>query len=453
MFNKPVNYISILIFHFCIGILVYYVKVFSQVYTFLMLFIGLYFILKSKDKNNEVLYLMGYLVGAEVFLRMTEGNPNHEFTKYSIMLLSIIGMYFKGFNKKAAIFFIFILFLLPGIFVAVETLSLSNQEIRKTIAFNITGELALALGAMYCYGNRVSIKRLLDILLFTGLPLVCLLSYLTFYTPNLKEIITGTGSNFETSGGFGPNQVATVLGLGMFIFFARLLFSSGVLVLQVVNSFLVVFFAYRGLLTFSRGGIITAIIMIVVLVLVTFKYLNYNSRKKLTAFMIVALAGFLLTWGYTEYRTFGLMSKRYMNQDAMGREKKSKFTGREDIAKHEINEFISHPFWGIGVGRGADKRTAIYGTVITSHNEITRMLAEHGMFGFFDLLILLFVPVFHFFKNRQNLFAICFVLFWLLTINHAAMRTAAPAFIYVLSLLNINFHEPDKNSIHRQQAG
>jgi hypothetical protein len=38
-------------------------------------------------------------------------------------------------------------------------------------------------------------------------------------TPNIQDVITGTQSNFETSGGFGPNQVATFLGLGMFVFF------------------------------------------------------------------------------------------------------------------------------------------------------------------------------------------------------------------------------------------
>jgi hypothetical protein len=38
-------------------------------------------------------------------------------------------------------------------------------------------------------------------------------------------VITGTESNFQTSGGFGPNQVATFLGLGMF-FFSRILESK-----------------------------------------------------------------------------------------------------------------------------------------------------------------------------------------------------------------------------------
>lgn len=453
MFDKPKNYIAILMIHFIIGVMVYFVKLFSPLYVLVMVAIGFFIVFKSKNKNNEVLYFMSYLVGAEVFLRMTDGNPNHEFTKYCLIILSCIGIYFKGFNPKSIIFFVFILFLLPGIFIAVETLSLSNQEIRKTIAFNISGELSLAFAAMYCYGNKVSIKNLMNILLFAGLPLVCLLAYLTLYTPNLKEVLTGTGSNFETSGGFGPNQVATVLGLGMFVFFCRLLFSSKSLSLQLINAFLVLFCAYRGLLTFSRGGVITAIIMIVLLVIVTFRYLNTNSRKKLIVFMILAVVSSLITWGYTEYKTFGLMSKRYMNQDARGRVKTSKFSGREAIAEHEIKEFITHPFWGIGVGRGADKRTAIFGSVITSHNEITRMLAEHGVFGIFDLAILFLLPVINFFRNRQNLFGLCFVLFWLLTINHAAMRTAAPAFIYALSLLAINFQEPDEDSLHRQQAG
>jgi hypothetical protein len=35
--------------------------------------------------------------------------------------------------------------------------------------------------------------------------------YLILYTPSVRDVITGTSSNYETSGGFGPNQVATIL--------------------------------------------------------------------------------------------------------------------------------------------------------------------------------------------------------------------------------------------------
>jgi hypothetical protein len=47
-----------------------------------------------------------------------------------------------------------------------------------------------------------------------------------FIYPNVRDVI-GTQSNFETSGGFGPNQVATFLGLGMFVFFHGLYWNRG----------------------------------------------------------------------------------------------------------------------------------------------------------------------------------------------------------------------------------
>ena len=82
-----------------------------------------------------------------------------------------------------------------------------------------------------------------------------------------------------------------------------------------------------------------------------------------------------------------------------------------------------------------------------SHDEITRMLAEHGTLGIIGLLILFFTPFVLYLENKFNMFLLCFVLFWLLTINHAAMRIAAPAFVYSLSLLNINLGEISKKRV------
>ena len=39
------------------------------------------------------------------------------------------------------------------------------------------------------------------------------------------------------------------------------------------------------------------------------------------------------------------------------------------------------------------------------------------------------------------LILIPFFLFWFLTINHAALRIAAPAFIYALSLIKVKWNE------------
>jgi O-antigen ligase len=153
-------------------------------------------------------------------------------------------------------------------------------------------------------------------------------------------------------------------------------------------------------------------------------------------------------WGYSSLQTGGLIDKRYANEDAKGRVKKSRLSGREAIAETEIQMFFDNPILGVGVGKNKEYREAETGIVAASHNEITRMLAEHGSLGALGLLILFCTPLILYSQDRENIFALCFLLFWLLTINHAAMRMASPAFIYALSLLKI--HNVQKPLIHRE---
>jgi O-antigen ligase len=140
---------------------------------------------------------------------------------------------------------------------------------------------------------------------------------------------------------------------------------------------------------------------------------------------------------YSITQTNGLIEKRYAGKDALGRSKESKFSGREDLVATELKIFYDNPIIGCGVGRSSKIRAEETGTISASHNEITRLLAEHGVLGILILLILFFVPFFSYFNNRRHIFSLPLVVFWLLTINHAAMRIAAPAFLYALSLLKV----------------
>ena len=87
------------------------------------------------------------------------------------------------------------------------------------------------------------------------------------------------------------------------------------------------------------------------------------------------------------------------------------------------------------------KRILIAGGARGIGFSLARMLAEHGSLGIVALLILFFLPLIFHIENKQNIFMFCFFMFWLLTINHAAMRTASTSFIYALALLNIRFDE------------
>ena len=434
------TYILLILFHALLGALVFAFLPLAKVYAFLMIGLGLILVIKNQNRNNEVLYVAAYIVGSEVFLRMTGGNPNHEFSKYGVIFFMIVGMYYSGLSKNSIPYWFFILLLVPGILLGTQVLG-SGVEMRKTIIFNISGEICLAISAIYCYLRPISLTELKSVLLAAGLPIISCAIYLTLYTPDLREVITSTGSNFATSGGFGPNQVATALGLGIFIFAGRMIFDSPSFRLVLVNFLITTLFTYRGLLTFSRGGMIAGLLMILALILITFFKVNSKGKRKVVVLISFFLLIFVLSWTYTSINTGGLIDKRYQNKDAMGREKETKFSGREAISLTEIEGFLENPFLGMGVAKGTEIRKQQTGMVIASHNEITRLIGEHGFFGILALLLLFTVPLIALLGNKGNIYIIPFLLFWFLTLNHAAMRTAAPAFIYALSLLKVAFYE------------
>ena len=251
-----------------------------------------------------------------------------------------------------------------------------------------------------------------------------------------------TGSNFETSGGFGPNQVSTILGVGIFVAFARILFNSKSKLLVFINVFILLTITYRGLITFSRGGVLTGFTMIPILLFFLYINIKNEGRLKLSILIGIMVVALSFTWTYTSFQTNGLIEKRYANKDAMGRVKEDKFSGREEIWNSEINAFLENPVFGIGVGNGVEFReNSMNGLSAVSHNEVSRMLAEHGAIGIIELLILFFTPMFLFLDNKQHIYLFCFLIFWLLTINHAAMRIAAPAFVYSLALLKVRFDD------------
>ncbi|RBN50287.1 O-antigen ligase family protein [Flavobacterium psychrolimnae] len=436
MKNENQSYLYLILFHVVVGALGFLLPFTAKIYGYSIFIFGIYYIIKKQNRNNEALIAAAYVVGSEVFLRMTGGNPLYEISKYGVMVFIFIGMYYSGFSKGAVPYWIFLLLLVPSVIISTFTLNF-DTDIRKAIAFNISGPVCLGLASLYTFRRKIALAEINSVLLSLGLPIITCMVYLTFYTPNVQEVITGTESNFQTSGGYGPNQVATILGLGMFIFFSRVILDSKTKFQIILNLIVALNITYRGMLTFSRGGMITGFLMIVLLLVFLYFKSNYGGRVKLNYIIVLLVFAMFATWTYTSFQTGGLINKRYSNQDAAGRVKKSQFTGREDVAQNEIDTFLKNPIFGVGVGKGTEVREEETGISVLSHDEITRMLAEHGSLGVVALLILFFTPLVLYLENKFNMFLLCFVAFWFLTINHAAMRTAAPAFVYSLSLLNV----------------
>ena len=380
---------------------------------------------------------------------MTEGNLFEQFAKYGVMGILLIGMIYRGFSKNALPYWIFGLLLLPAIFLSFFTLNF-DTDIRKAITFNIIGPITLMVSAIYCYQRKISFEQIKTIINMLAYPLMATLVYMYLYTPSVKDVVTNTESNFETSGGFGPNQVSTILGLGIFLFFVKIVLSSKTVLIRNINVLFFVIITFRGIVTFSRGGVITGFVMIIIVVLLLLYYTKSQAKSKVVMLVVFGLFALVGIWSYSSIQTSGLIDKRYANQDARGREKLSKLTGRERLIESEFKMFLDNPIFGIGVGKNKEYRLETTGIDAASHNEITRMLAEHGMFGLFGLIILLITPMVLYLNNQQNIFVFSFVVFWILTINHAAMRLAAPAFVYALSLLKVQFE--DETTVSRESV-
>lgn len=443
MKKEDITYFQIILFHAVLGFLIYLVPFVAKIYGYAIFIGGVYYVIKTQNKKNEALVAAAYVVGSEVFLRMTGGNPLYEIAKYGVMVFVFMGMYYSGFAKSATPYWIFLLLLIPSVVLTTFVLNFDNN-MRNTIAFNISGPVCLGVSSLYTYRRKIPLDQMNSIILGLGMPIVACMVYVSFYTPRLQDVLTSTESNFETSGGFGPNQVATVFGLGMFVFFSRTILESRTKFMLVLNLLIAITMSYRGIVTFSRGGMFTGFLMILLLLSFLYYKSNYTGRVKLNYIMGFIAVAMVSTWTYTSFQTGGLIDKRYANQDARGRTKESKFTGREEIAKNEFELFLNNPIFGVGVGKGVELRYEKTGIGVLSHDEITRMLAEHGSLGIVGLLILFFTPLFLYIENKFNMFLLCFLAFWFLTINHAAMRTAAPAFVYSLSLLNVYFGEKVK---------
>ena len=428
------NKLTFIIVHLVFGFLGTF-PLFPSLMGFLSIVIPLYLIFIEGNENEIAFLSAAYLVGAEVFIRMTGGFILYESGKYAVIVFLVYGMLSGRFKQIFSIQYLAYLFLLLiGI---VFTQVPEGESLRKNVLFNLSGPIVLGISAFYFFQRPIKLKLLKDAMFFMLLPLFSMIIYLYFRTPDLKEIVFGGEANFATSGGFGPNQVATAIGLGMFILTVFILSKYKLTGYLFLDSIFLIYFSYRGLLTFSRGGIITSFITLLVFSLF---YILYKKIAFSVLLKYIFIAGFFIVavWLYTSNITGGMLNNRYTGKNAVGIQKDIT-TGRIDIFEVQFDNFLKNPL-GIGVGNGKYERLkSIEHVTGASHNEVGRLLEEHGIIGFFLLLLLMIVPLFNFFRGNflQKAFIISFYTIWFLTINHSAMRIALPGFIYGLSLIRI----------------
>ncbi|MEZ4975551.1 MAG: O-antigen ligase family protein [Flavobacteriaceae bacterium] len=449
MNKEDIRYFRLLGIHVIIGFLVYFVPPLrNPMYLFGIIYFFIRIILAHPShKTLEVLRACCYIVGAEVLFRMTNGGLFYEASKYLVILFVLFGTFYNGIKGGAYPYFIYLILLVPAVVLASINLDY-DIRFRSSVAFVLSGPVCLGIAALYFYDKKISVKDLMDVLLYMALPVVSLTVYLFLYTPSIRDVLSGTESNFATSGGFGPNQTSSILGLGMVVFTARLFLRSPNLMLKVVNGLILATISFRAIVTFSRGGVFAAILVIGAFMVMMYSKANYRQQQQLIGtFALFCLLG-IATWVVSSSQTEGLIDLRYANKEASGRESSDISTGRVELFVEEFNGFLEHPFFGVGASGMKQERLEELGTIVASHNEISRLFSEHGILGVIIFVILIFKPLIYRSQNRNNMFFYAFLVFWFATINHSAMRIAAPGLIYAMALLNVTNEK--KRPIHRE---
>ena len=440
-------YIRMLLLHIGYGFLIYLFPALSKIVLLGILATFTFIIIDRKNKGNEALMAAAYIAGGEVFFRQTSAVIFYETGKYAVIIFLLIGMFFKGASSKTVPFWVYLLILFPGVVMVTFTMSY-DFEFRKQVAFNLAGPVCLGVSGLYCYYKKIKKEDYQRVLIMLLMPIIAQMIYLFLYTPSMEVVSINLQGNYAATGGFGPNQISTVFGMGAFLLCTRL-FTIRNRWINIIDAILLVSMGYRAVITFSRGGVLTAIICIVGFLIFFYYKQDRNIIEGTNKRIFGVLGMIILIWVSSFAQTSGLIGNRYTNKNAAGELKNDISTGRVELIETELTAFYKHPITGIGVGKGREYRQETLGIEIASHNEISRLLSEHGILGIVALIILIFVPLVFWFKFKNNYYFLGFVAFWFLTINHSAMRIALPAFVYGLALLYIV--DEKKNPIHRKR--
>ncbi len=407
-------------------------------WTISVFLIGLFWLMA----NGKLIWapiLASYLCGMELLVRMSSSGLPHEFTKYAVTLIFLVALFAEG--KK-----LYWAFVLIGL-LQIPAMTLSDggsfEQTRQLISANFSGPVCLVVSCLYFYKRPISPKQLQLIFVAMILPLASIIGYLTINTPDWNDIEFGYGSNFETAL-YGPNQVSSILGLGVMLIVVAFLIRLPLFHWKLTGLFIAGLFAFRGLLTFSRGGIFTILIVLGVLYLF-WMYKTINSQRLILrniGIMIVLVVSAYFMFDYANSLTKDALYKRYAGIKENKQLSVDQYSsGRSLIAVIDWQIFLDHPIVGVGMGMGKVVRPKYgYPMKVAAHIEFTRLLAEHGFFGLLVILILVYMPVIHFVSSKSvydRILIIMGVGFCFIFMTHAATRIAAPMFIYALSFVRL----------------
>jgi len=277
-------------------------------------------------------------------------------------------------------------------------------------------------------------------------PIVGVFTLAMVSTLTAQELTFIMESNFVTSGGYGPNQVSAILGLGVLL----------LLLLQIMQKnrgfsllpfILAIALLTQSILTFSRGGVIN---VAVALALVALQLILKpgKSFKHVALLLVTIIIMAIFVMPQLDSFTAGTVTERYSDFET---------TGRAELIEADIELFKNNQPFGVGVGLSSQMRRYMPGTA--AHTEYSRLLAEHGVFGVFSIFLLFLMFFRAWWKASDALskaWVVALAAWALVEMTHAAMRVASIGFVFGWALIEFqqdsDIENPSGNKIKNRRV-
>jgi hypothetical protein len=410
--------------HVFLGLLMMKISAVATLHVLATIVVGLCYAVFDR-RIERVAYVGAYIIGAEVLWRMTGARTFWETGKYATTIIFTIAMVRQGRFKLPALPVMYLAVLIPSTLMLLIAVGLN--EARDHISFNLSGPVALTVSAAFFYNVRLSRRQLQRMFLALVAPVLGIAGIALYGI--LTDPFAAYGfrrtSNFAASGGFGPNQVSSILGLGVLLLLFFLLEEGFDWRRRLLFSACALWLASQCVLTFSRGGLYSLAVGVVVAL--PFLINNPATRVKLfvAAVSLLLVSNFVLLPALDSF-TRGTLSARFENTNT---------TGRMELVLADVELWKEHPLLGVGPGQAQYFRESTIGP-IAAHTEFTRLVAEHGVLGFAALLLLLIAGLKRTVTAHSNMskaVTAALVGWSLFNMVHAGMRIAAPSFAFGLA--------------------
>lgn len=426
VFGAEVWDLAFLAAHVPLAVLLMVVPGLSLLHSLAAVAVGLWWA-SAPATRHRTLLAAAYVAGGDVLWRMTGGAVFYEFGKYAVIVLLLAHLVSARLRPTplGRVAVVSFLLLIPSI--ALTVAEVGAVAARGEVSFNLSGPLALAVAALALSATdpaRVPLRRLLVYLLA---PVVGIGAIAGRATLAADEIYFTEESNFVTSGGFGPNQVSALLGLGA-VLAVLLALHTTTRVWRWCFLGLAMVLLTQAVLTFSRGGVLNALICLAILGLHTLPNRRLRIGFALGALATLAVASELVLPALDRF-TGGALEARYSDVDPGLRQR---------LAEKELEIWRENPILGVGPGMAKYRRELAFGKRIAAHTEYTRLLSEHGILGAGALVILLALAVTAYLRAPTALargWVAVFAGWPLLEMSHAAMRVSVISFAFGLALL------------------